>query len=224
MFWLPGLCYSDRSQTATQEDQTWVVFGFEKQRDEHVRNSNSTENIRRESCLPELTFGWYVLRKDGGVVDEDIESAVFGFDLIEGIADRRVTGNVEFDCRKYIFCIGRFGERRDRLFHLLEGAATDDDMVFLRRLGEQTSGPVTNPSVGTCDKCVVREGKFYCMKRGVLFRTSDQNYLLQWCHVRIPGRTFLLSLSCCVTSCPRDCWRALGWKEKAGERFQGGLK
>ena len=94
---------------------------------------------------------------------------MFGFDLIEGIADRRVTGNVEFDCRKYIFCIGRFGERRDRLFHLLEGAATDNDVVFLWRLGEQTSGPVTDPSVGTCDKCVVREGKFYCMKRGVLF-------------------------------------------------------
>ena len=93
---------------------------------------------------------------------------MFGFDLIKGIADRCVTGNVEFDCRKYIFCIGRFGERRDRLFYLLEGAATDDDVVFLRRLGEQTGGPVTDPSIGTCDKCVVREGKFYCMKRGVI--------------------------------------------------------
>ena len=82
-----------------------------------------------------LTFGWYVLGKDGGVVDEDIEPAVFGFDLIEGIANRRVAGNVEFDCRKYIFCIGGFGERRDRVFHLPNGAATDDDVVFLRRLG-----------------------------------------------------------------------------------------
>ena len=116
---------------------------------------------------------------------------MFGFDLIKGIADRRVTGNVEFDDRKYVFRIGRFGERRNRLFHLLKGTATDDDVVFLRRLGKQTRSPVTNSSIGTCDECVVRKGKSYRMKRGGLFRTSDQNYLLQWCHVQIPRRTFL---------------------------------
>jgi hypothetical protein len=91
------------------------------------------------------------------IVDEDIQTALVGLYLLEGILDRLVTGEIElhsFDSVARLWAI--LLEGLDSRLGLLQRAATHQDVIWLAGLQKGLDCLVPNTAVAASE--VVREG------------------------------------------------------------------